>query len=98
MEEFLKTIGIDKTGTQSESGSYVIDLDGYDDYGKTYSILEKAQADGKLEELEDSSIINIHNTDVSYVVNSEDGEDVEYEISLLGDLEQDIYKLVITKF
>ena len=96
MEEILKSIGITKPGTTSESGSYVVDLDDYDEYGKFYAILEKAQSENKIEELEDSSMINIHNTDVSYVLWTDD--EVEYEISLLGDLDQNIYKLVITKF
>lgn len=96
MEELLKDLKITKKGTQGDNGSYVIDIDTYDEYGKFYSLLEKAQEDGKLEQLADKSIITVHTTDVSYVTDNEEGD--TFELSLLGDLDQDIYKLVINKF
>lgn len=92
----LKDIGIVKKGAMASNGSYVIDLDTYDEYGKMYSILENAEEEGKIEQIPEKSIINIHNTDISYI-RTED-EDTSYEISLLGDLDQDIYKIIVMKF
>ena len=43
MDELLQAVGISKKGTYSENGSYVIDIEDYDEYGKFYAILEKAQ-------------------------------------------------------
>lgn len=97
MEELLKSLGIDKKGMEGDGGSYVVDIDNYDEFGKMYAILEKAQQEDKIEQLEESSIINVHTTDVTYAIFGEN-EDETFEISLLGDLDQDIYKLVVTQF
>lgn len=85
MEEFLKSIGIDKPGVKGEDNTYVVDLDDYDEYGKIYSILEKSD---KIDEIQDASLINIHNTDITYA-------NEKYHILLQGDLDNDIYKLVV---
>lgn len=95
IKEFLKTLNITKAGQESSNNSYVIDIDTYDEYGKFFSILEKAYDAGKIDQLENNSVISTHTTDVSYIT-PEDSE-VTYEISLLGDLDQDIYRLVVTK-
>ena len=97
MDELLQAVGISKKGTYSENGSYVIDIDDYDEYGKFYAILEKSQENDNLTLLDENSVINVHTTDVHYLTYDDETED-QYEISLLGNLDQNIYKLVITKF
>lgn len=97
MDELLQSVGIPKKGTYSENGSYVIDIDNYDEYGKFYAILEKAQENDILTLLDENSIINVHTTDIHYLTYDDETED-QYELSLLGNLDQNIYKLVITKF
>ena len=97
MDELLKAVGISKKGRYSENGSYVIDIEDYDEYGKFYAILEKAQENDILTLLDENSVINVHTTDVHYLTYDDETED-QYEISLLGNLDQNIYKLVITKF
>ena len=97
MDELLQAVGISKNGTYSENGSYVIDIEDYDEYGKFYAILEKAQENDILTLLDENSVINVHTTDVHYLTYDDETED-QYELSLLGNLDQNIYKLVITKF
>ena len=97
MDELLQAVGISKKGIYSENGSYVIDIEDYDEYGKFYAILEKAQENDILTLLDENSVINVHTTDVHYLTYDDETED-QYELSLLGNLDQNIYKLVITKF
>ena len=73
------------------------DIEDYDEYGKFYAILEKAQENDILTLLDENSVINVHTTDVHYLTYDDETED-QYELSLLGNLDQNIYKLVITKF
>ena len=42
MEEFLRKLGIDKTGEKGLNGAYVITINNSDDYGKYYSKLDKS--------------------------------------------------------
>ncbi len=97
MDELLQAVGIPKKGTYSENGSYVIDIDDYDEYGKFYAILEKAQENEILTALDENSVVDVHTTDVHYLTYDDETEE-QYELSLLGNLDQNIYKLVITKF
>lgn len=87
MEDFLKEIGIEPKGSYTKTGSYVIDIVDYDEYSKYFSILEKSD----LEEVQDTAQITIHTTNVTFA--SED-----YQIVLQADLDEDMYKLVVTQF
>ena len=49
MEEFLKGLGIEAKGTISREGNYIVDLKDYQEYGKYFSILDKAVDADKLE-------------------------------------------------
>lgn len=88
MDEFLKKVGINKSGEYSQDGSYVVDIDDYDEYGKFYSILDKSDL---VDEVVESSQLTIHTTSLLYMSD-------EYQISLLADLDNDQYKLVVTDF
>lgn len=87
MEELLRSIGINKHGEYSKSGSYIVDIDSYDDYAKYYSLLEKSE----LDEVQDTAQITVHTTNVTFANDT-------YQIVLQADLDEDIYKLVVTEF
>ena len=87
MEELLKEIGITAKGEYTKNGAYVVDIKDYDEYGKYYSLLEKSE----LEEIQDTAQITVHTTNVTYT--SED-----YQIVLQADLDEDLYKLVVTQY
>lgn len=87
MEELLKNIGITATGEYTKDGAYVVDIKDYNEYGKYFSLLEKSE----LEEVQDTCLMTIHSTNVTYA--SE-----KYQIVLQADLDEDLYKLVVTEF
>ena len=87
INQYLKSIGIDKEPVESDSGSFVIDLLNSQEYGKMFSKLEKSE---DLDILEDNQVI------------IEEGSSLVYEsisqpilISLLADFEGDKYQIVI---
>lgn len=87
MEELLKNIGINAKGEYTKDGVYVIDIKDYNEYGKYFSLLEKSE----LEEVQDTCQMTIHTTNVTYA--SE-----KYQVVLQADLDEDMYKLVVTEF
>ncbi len=87
MEELLKNIGINETGEYTNDGVYVVDIKDYNEYGKYFSLLEKSE----LEEVQDTCQLTIHTTNVTYA--SE-----KYQIVLQANLDEDMYKLVVTEF
>lgn len=87
MEELLKNIGITAKGEYTKEGAYVVDIKDYNEYGKYFSLLEKSD----LEEVQDTCQMTIHTTNVTYA--SE-----KYMVVLQADLDEDLYKLVVTEF
>lgn len=87
MEELLKSIGIETKGEYTKNGSYVVDIKDYDEYGKYYSLLEKSE----LEEVQDTSQITLHTTNVTYANDN-------YQLVLQADLDEDLYKIVVTEY
>ena len=87
MEELLKNIGITAKGEYTKDGAYVVDIKDYNEYGKYFSLLEKSD----LEEVQDTCQMTIHTTNVTYA--SE-----KYMVVLQADLDEDLYKLVVTEF
>ena len=85
MEELLKKIGITENGEYTKTGSYVVDIKDYDEYGKYFSLLEKSD----LNEVQDTSQITLHTTNVTY-------ENDTYQVTLQADLDEDLYKIVVT--
>lgn len=87
IKDVLREIGIMREGTQSPKGSYVIDIEDSDDFGRFYSMLDKNDA---VDELEDSNINNNHAINLVY----------EYKnilINLTADFDADVYKLIATE-
>ena len=87
VKDVLDDLGIKASIQKSTGNAYVIDLSDSDDFGRYYSLLEKA--DG-VEELSESSLLTLHNASLAYVYN-------DYQLTLIADYDQDTYKLVITK-
>lgn len=87
MEEFLKSIGIKEQGEYTKNGAYVVDIKNYDDYSKYFSILDNSE----LEEVQDTAQITIHTTNVTFASD-------KYQIVLQADLDEDMYKLVVTEY
>ena len=87
MEELLKSVGITAKGEYTKNGAYVVDIIDYNTYGKYFSLLEKSD----LDEVQDTSQITIHTTNVTYAND-------EYQIVLHADLDEDLYKLVVTEY
>lgn len=87
MEELLKSIGIEAKGEYTKNGSYIVDIKDYDEYGKYYSLLEKSE----LEEVQDTSQITLHTTNITYAND-------DYQVVLQADLDEDLYKIVVTEY
>ena len=87
MEELLKKIGITATGEYTKDGAYVVDIKDYNEYGKYFSLLEKSD----LDEVQDTSQITVHTTNITYASD-------KYQVVLQADLDEDLYKLVVTQF
>lgn len=87
MEELLKSIGITAKGEYTKDGVYVVDIKDYNEYGKYFSLLEKSE----LEEVQDTCQMTIHTTNVTYASD-------KYQLVLQADLDEDLYKLVVTEF
>ena len=87
MEELLKSIGITAKGEYTKNGSYVVDIKDYDEYGKYYSLLDKSD----IEEVQDTAQITLHTTNITYAND-------QYQIVLQADLDEDLYKIVVTEY
>ena len=85
MEEFLKQLGINKTGVKSNGNVYTVDIEGSDEYGRVYSKLDKSDL---VEEIPDSSQITYETASIQF-------ESDEYLITLLADFDADEYKMTI---
>ena len=85
MEDFLKQLGINIEGVISDDGSYVIEIPDSNTYARYYSILEKTDI---VEEDEASSQLTLNASSIQY-------SNELYIITLMSDLEEDIYRLTI---
>ena len=88
MEELLNQIGITAKGEISKHGAYVVDIKDYDEYGKYFSLLDKSDL---VQEVPDTAQLTIYITNITYVSDN-------YQITLLADLEEESYKLVVTNY
>lgn len=88
IKDLLKLLNINHTGTFSKDGSYVIDLgDNVEDFSEIFSTLEHLE---EAEYMDETSLVTVDNTNVSYIVD-------DYMISLIGDFDANLYKLVINE-
>ena len=64
MESVLRKLNIYLEGSYSKDGSYVVDIYDSDDFGRVYSLLDN---NNNVEELDDSSLLNQHSANISYL-------------------------------
>ena len=85
MNELLKQIGIDAEPVKGENGSYNIDIEDSNEYGKYFSKLDKSDL---VEEDQDASSVNFENSSIQFTND-------KYTLTLLADFENDTYSLNI---
>lgn len=85
MNELLKQIGIDAEPVKGENGSYNIDIEDSNEYGRYFSKLDKSDL---VEEEQDASSVNFENSSIQFTND-------EYTLTLLADFENDTYSLNI---
>ena len=85
MEELLRQLGIDAEPVKGENGSYNIDIEDSNEYGKYFSKLDKS---GIVEEEQDASSVNFENSSIQFT-------NEQYTLTLLADFENDTYSLNI---
>lgn len=91
-QEYLKKIGINKIANKGTSGSYIVDISNSDEYGKIYSILDKAVDKEELNMLEDNQVVTEQGSSLMY-----ESETEPYILNLIADFDGDVYQLVINK-
>ena len=84
IKDILKEIGIVREGSLTKNGSYTIDIEDSDDFGRFYSILDKSS---KVEEMEDNTINNVHTISLVYLYK-------DILINLTADFDGDKYTLI----
>lgn len=84
IKDILKEIGIVREGSLTKNGSYTIDIEDSDDFGRFYSILDKSS---KVEEMEDNAINNVHTISLVYLYK-------DILINLTADFDGDKYTLI----
>ena len=85
MNELLKQIGIDAEPVKGEDGSYNIDIEDSNEYGRYFSKLDKSDL---VEEEQDASSVNFENSSIQFTND-------KYTLTLIADFENDTYSLNI---
>ncbi len=85
MEELLRQLGIDAEPVKGENGSYNIDIEDSNEYGRYFSKLDKSDI---VEEGQDASSVNFENSSIQFT-------NEQYTLTLLADFENDTYSLNI---
>lgn len=85
MEELLRQLGIDTEPVKGENGSYNIDIEDSNEYGRYFSKLDKSDI---VEEEQDASSVNFENSSIQFT-------NEQYTLTLLADFENDTYSLNI---
>lgn len=86
--EYLRKLGIDLVGIYNKD-NYVIDIDNSKDFGKVFTILEDNE---DLEQAEENQLITDQGLSLIFYSKSE-----PYMITLIGDLDGDVYTLTISE-
>ena len=85
IKDTLKKRGIMREGNKTSNGSYVIDLEDSNDFGRFYSLLDK---NDDVEELGDNTINNTHTISLIYMYEG-------LHINLTADFDSDEYRVVV---
>lgn len=86
IEDLVKELNINRVGEYSNNKTYVIDIFSSEDWGKIYSLLEN---NPDLDYEEESSLLTTDNASLLY--NYMD----KFQLVLIGDFNEDQYKLTI---
>ena len=87
VQEYLKSIGIDKDIEEGSDGSFVIPKMNTTEFGKIFSKLENAE---DLDPLEDNQVVTEQGSSLVYESISE-----PYMLNLIADFDGDVYSLII---
>lgn len=85
MQDLLNKIGITQLGYYFDKNTYIIDIENADQYSKVFSKLDRSK---EVKELQSSSISNTSISNVMYVND-------DYNLNLIADFDNNVYKLVI---
>ena len=85
MQDLLNKIGITQPRYYSDKNTYIIDVENADQYSKVFSKLDRSK---EVKELQSSSISNASISNVMYVND-------DYNLNLIADFDNNVYKLVI---
>ena len=86
MQELLKQLSIEDSG-KMVGDVYTIDLDNYDEFSALYNKLEQSEV---ITKDSDNSTFNMDEAHIIYLSD-------KYELNLNGDLDDDVYALIITE-
>ncbi len=86
MDEFIKSLGIAEPGS-FEGDKYVIDLADSNAYAKAFTVLEKSD---KVDLDEDSTLVSPKVGELLFLSD-------DYDIRLVANYKEDIYKIIIEK-
>lgn len=84
MDEFLRGIGIEEPG-RYEEGKYVVDLPDSDAWSKAHTLIAKS---GKADLDGDSVLVSMKASDETFLSD-------DYDIRLVANFEDDVYKIIM---
>lgn len=87
-ESVLKDLGIKKSGSYNDAGDFIVDLPDDIDFSRIYNILDK---NPQVELQDNEGQMNVDNVAIDFQYKD------SYLISLIGDLENDSYQLILTE-
>lgn len=86
MDKFLKELGIEYPGKMAGE-KYIVELPDSEEYSKVYTLLDNAEG---LDMDEDLTLLNENVSE--FVFMSDD-----YDIKLIGNFEEGIYRIIVTE-
>ena len=89
VQDYLKSIGINKDGQYSENNSYIIDMKTSDEFGVIYSKLENSD---DLDIMYDNQVVTEQGSSLIYESQSQ-----PFIVNLIADFEGDRYSLIVTE-
>jgi len=87
LDDLLRELNINKEPIENDNGSYTLELDNSNEFAKYYTKLEKSDL---FDQDDEASNVSVDTSTVQYV-----GDD--FIITLVSDLNEDTYKMVIRK-
>lgn len=85
MKEFLRSLGINQEGHESDDGVYIVNIEDSNEYSKVFSKLENSD---QVHEVENDSVFDLEKNVLYF-------ESESYDLELYADLEEDSYELIV---